>query len=105
RLAATRRVLWWDHRGHGDSDAPAGRYGITRLVDDTGIVLQTVAGGPVVLVGHGLGAAVALTVAATYPHLVAAVGCVHGGLHHPRPSPAPDPANHQPGGPSGEDGR
>src|SRR5213595_2634096 len=46
RLAATRRVLWWDHRGHGDSDAPAVRYGITRLVDDTGIVLQAVAGGP-----------------------------------------------------------
>ncbi|MEV0286126.1 MULTISPECIES: alpha/beta hydrolase [unclassified Kribbella] len=51
------RVVTYDHRGHGRSDAaPAGSTRIEQLADDLMTVLDTVVGdGPVVYAGHSMG--------------------------------------------------
>lgn len=51
------RVVTYDHRGHGQSDAaPAGSMRIERLADDLTTVLDSVVGdGPVVYAGHSMG--------------------------------------------------
>lgn len=51
------RVVSYDHRGHGRSDAaPAGSTRIEQLADDLMTVLDTVVGdGPVVYAGHSMG--------------------------------------------------
>lgn len=58
-LAGRRRVVTFDHRGTGDSDA-AEPYDVDRLADDLGAVLAAAAAKPAHLVGFGLGGAVAL---------------------------------------------
>lgn len=89
-------VLAYDHRGHGDS-GPADERTATleQLGDDLAEVLeQVVPRGPVVVVGHGMGGQVAMTMAARHRALVEArvgafvflatsVGWVAGAL--PRP--------------------
>ncbi|WP_431968860.1 alpha/beta fold hydrolase [Nocardia sp. bgisy134] len=66
------RVVCYDHRGHGVSDAASHRtYNIEQLGDDLRHVLDVVAPtGPVVLVGHSMGGMTALTYAARYPHQI-----------------------------------
>ncbi|MGW1346212.1 alpha/beta fold hydrolase [Kribbella sp. NPDC002412] len=51
------RVVTYDHRGHGRSDAaPVGSTRIEQLADDLMTVLDTVVGdGPVVYAGHSMG--------------------------------------------------
>ncbi len=84
RLAARHRVVRFDHRGHGQSSAPAGGYTVDSLAADAVDVLDRLGLARVVLAGHSLGAAVALTVAATRPDLVAGLACVEGGVYDPR---------------------
>lgn len=62
RFAQTTTVLAYDHRGHGDSaSAPARTYTVDQLADDLDHVLSALnVEGPVTLVGHSLGAMVAL---------------------------------------------
>lgn len=74
-FAARSRVIALDHRGHGKSDAPVGGYSMPRIVADLEIVLDRLGvHGPVVLVGHSFGGAVALEFAVKNPsrlsHLV-----------------------------------
>ncbi|MCX5043240.1 alpha/beta hydrolase [Aldersonia sp. NBC_00410] len=62
------RIVSYDHRGHGDSDAadPAG-YTLNRLARDLHTVLDRTAGtGRVVLVGHSMGGMTALTYTRMY---------------------------------------
>lgn len=64
------RVIAYDARGHGESDpAPAGRgYEYPELVDDLNRVIEDHAGeGPVLLVGHSMGAHTALAFALANP--------------------------------------
>jgi pimeloyl-ACP methyl ester carboxylesterase len=72
-LAATHRVLRLDFRGHGDSDHAPGTYGFKAWTSDATAVLEQVAGGPAVLVGHSLGGGVAAAIAQERRELVRAV--------------------------------
>src|SRR6266545_1162751 len=83
-LAHQYRVVRFDHRGHGRSSTPTSGYTVDGLVGDAIQVLDGLGLTQVVLAGHSLGASVALAAAAARPDLVAAVGCVEGGLYDPK---------------------
>jgi pimeloyl-ACP methyl ester carboxylesterase len=71
-LRKTRRAIAFDLRGHGRSDAPAdGDYAIASLAGDAGAVLDALSLPRVVLVGHSLGAAVAIEYAGGHAARVA----------------------------------
>lgn len=63
RFGADTRVIAYDHRGHGDSGPAAmNTYRIGQLAEDLDDVLDTLdVSGPLVLVGHSMGAMAALT--------------------------------------------
>jgi 3-oxoadipate enol-lactonase len=66
RLAPTRRVLSYDHRGHGDSPAPAGDHSLADLVDDVVALLDRLEVERVDVVGVSLGGTVGLALAAAH---------------------------------------
>jgi pimeloyl-ACP methyl ester carboxylesterase len=71
-LAARRRVVTLDQRGHGRS-TKLGRlegYTIDQLVDDLASFVEAVGDGPVDLLGHSMGGRVALGVVLARPDLV-----------------------------------
>jgi pimeloyl-ACP methyl ester carboxylesterase len=80
RTGGTHRTVSVDLRGHGASDAPVGDYSVETLAGDVAAVCDhlTVAGA--VVVGHSLGGAVAVQLAASRPDLVAAVVLLDGAL-------------------------
>jgi pimeloyl-ACP methyl ester carboxylesterase len=65
------RVVAYDHRGHGQSDAaPAGTTRIPQLAEDLVAVLDTVVGdGPVVYAGHSMGGMTLMALADQRPDL------------------------------------
>jgi pimeloyl-ACP methyl ester carboxylesterase len=65
------RVVTYDHRGHGHSDAgPAGSQRLEQLADDLVTVLDTVVGdGPVVYAGHSMGGMTLMALADERPEL------------------------------------
>ncbi|MEU4195147.1 alpha/beta hydrolase [Kribbella sp. NPDC026611] len=67
------RVVSYDHRGHGRSDAaPAGSTQISRLAEDLVTILDEVVGaGPVVYAGHSMGGMTLMSLADTHPDLFA----------------------------------
>ncbi|HEV7204979.1 MAG TPA: alpha/beta hydrolase [Jatrophihabitans sp.] len=71
-LAGHLRVIAYDARGHGWSDAgPRGSETIDRFADDLAEVIAGIApNGPVVLAGHSLGGPVIMAFAERHPHLV-----------------------------------
>jgi pimeloyl-ACP methyl ester carboxylesterase len=73
-------VIAPDLRGHGDSDwAIGGSYSITDHVLDVGQLIDALnPTGPVVLIGHSLGAAVVLQRAGVFPDAVKAVVAIEG---------------------------
>ncbi|MGI5243295.1 alpha/beta fold hydrolase [Dactylosporangium sp. CA-139066] len=79
-----RRVVRFDHRGHGQSSTPPIGYTITRFAADAARVLDAMDVGPCVVAGHSLGAAVALELAVRRPDQVDGVCLVDGGVYHPR---------------------
>lgn len=93
-LAADVRTVCYDHRGHGDSGAGAVHtYNIEQLAHDLDAVLRAVVpAGPVILVGHSMGAMAVLTHIRWYQESVgsrivgialiatAAGSLTHGGL-------------------------
>lgn len=72
-LAADCRVISYDHRGHGSSDAPAGTYAIADLADDAARLLRELDSGPVVWIGLSMGGMVGQELALRHPSLVAAL--------------------------------
>lgn len=67
-------VLRYDHRGHGQSAAPAGPYTMDMLADDAAaLILAQAAGGPVHFVGLSMGGMTAQSLAARYPQLVKSI--------------------------------
>jgi pimeloyl-ACP methyl ester carboxylesterase/predicted SnoaL-like aldol condensation-catalyzing enzyme len=73
QITEGRRIITYDHRGHGESEHRAGTYQLAQYVKDAVTVLDTVVGYPVVLVGFSLGGLVAWTIAQQRPDLVRAV--------------------------------
>ncbi|QIS16794.1 alpha/beta fold hydrolase [Nocardia arthritidis] len=67
------RMVFYDHRGHGESGvAHPSTYTIDQLAGDLDTVLRAIAPtGPIILVGHSMGAMVVLAYARLFP---AAVG-------------------------------
>ncbi len=63
------RVAVTDLRGHGDSDTTFSAYGDVETAGDVLALIQEL-GGPAVIVGNSLGAAVAVLIAADHPDLV-----------------------------------
>ncbi|MCR5978782.1 alpha/beta fold hydrolase [Gordonia jinghuaiqii] len=74
------RLVFYDHRGHGDSDpAPTETCTIAQLADDAAAVIRAVAPvGPVVLVGHSMGGMALMGLARRHPALFSAHGPVSG---------------------------
>lgn len=76
-LAGDCRVIAYDHRGHGSSDAPAGPYGMADLADDAARLLRELDTGPVVWVGLSMGGMVGQELALRHPSLVGALVLAH----------------------------
>lgn len=76
-LAAEHRVVCYDHRGHGDSDVPAGPYTVSALAEDAAQLLaeleQRFGTGPVVWVGLSLGGMVGQELALRHPERLRAL--------------------------------
>jgi 3-oxoadipate enol-lactonase len=73
-LARDCRVIAFDHRGHGGSDAPAGPYTMAELADDAAAVIDAASPGePVVFVGLSMGGMVAQELALRHPAKVRAL--------------------------------
>ena len=72
-LAADCRVIAYDHRGHGSSDAPEAMYAMADLADDAARLLRELDTGPVVWVGLSMGGMVGQELALRHPALVRAL--------------------------------
>lgn len=72
-LALDCRVICYDHRGHGGSDAPPGPYTMAELADDAARLLDELDAGPVVWVGLSMGGMVGQELALRHPQRVAAL--------------------------------
>ena len=83
-----RDVITLDARGHGDSDLPDGSFSYADQADDAAQVLDALALGPLVVMGHSMGAFNATTLAGRRPDLVRA-------LVLEDPPPGGRPANDQ----------
>jgi 3-oxoadipate enol-lactonase len=73
QLAGDCRVIAYDHRGHGSSDAPEGLYTMAELADDAARLLRELDTGPVVWVGLSMGGMVGQELALRHPALVRAL--------------------------------
>lgn len=67
------RVIGIDLRGHGASDAPEGDYSIPALADDVAWLCGQLEVASAVVVGHSMGGAVGVELAARHPELVSAL--------------------------------
>ena len=84
-LAGGAEIIALDLRGRGRSfDAP-GPFGIRRHADDVAAVIEQL-GSPALVVGHSMGAFVALMAAERHPDVVSDVVLVDGGTPLPRPT-------------------
>jgi len=72
-LATDCRVIAYDHRGHGSSDAPDALYSMAELADDAARLLRELDTGPVVWVGLSMGGMVGQELALRHPALVRAL--------------------------------
>jgi pimeloyl-ACP methyl ester carboxylesterase len=92
RLAGRRPLLALDLRGRGDTDKPQdGPFGMAQHGADVGAAMGAFGLGPSIVVGHSMGAYVAVALAAAHPDLVAGLVLVDGGLPlTPPPGIAPE---------------
>lgn len=83
-LSADHQVILMDLRGHGASQGPGagegpdvgagpGSFTLDDFADDAAAVIDGLRAAPVLVAGHSMGGAVALTLAGRYPHLVSGV--------------------------------
>lgn len=69
-LSLENRVIAYDQRGHGSSDAPDALYAMADLADDAARLLRELDTGPVVWVGLSMGGMVGQELALRHPALV-----------------------------------
>jgi 3-oxoadipate enol-lactonase len=67
-LTARYRVLRYDNRGHGQSDAPPGPYSIERVATDARELIADLEIGPVLWCGLSMGGMVGMWLGANAPH-------------------------------------
>lgn len=84
-LAREHRVLTYDQRGHGGSDAPPGEYRMDELADDAARLLRELDTGPVVWIGLSMGGMVGQELALRHPALVAALVLANTTSAYPAP--------------------
>ena len=85
------RVVSWDHRNHGDSDATPFTSWAADIRDAT-TVISMVTSKPAPVLGHSKGGAMALRLAQALPHRFSHVVNIDG---LPSMRPAPDVSNHE----------
>lgn len=74
-------LLAFDLRGRGDTDKPAeGPFGMAQHAADVAAAMTAKGIGPSLVVGHSMGAFVAVALAAEHPELVSGVVLIDGGL-------------------------
>lgn len=78
-LAERFRVIGTDLWGHGRSPDRDGPYSLASFASDVAELIERVAGGRAHVVGHSIGAAVALTLALARPELVDRLVMISGG--------------------------
>src|SRR5215210_1094795 len=78
-LGPTRGLVGVDLRGRGDSDKPDSGYGLETHASDVVRVLDHLGLDDAVLLGHSMGAFVALKTALAYPDRVRALALLDGG--------------------------
>ncbi len=83
QVAATHRVIAYDLRGRGDSDKPESGYSIPIHAADLADILDALELERPVIVGHSLGAMIALYFAAHYPQKLSKLVLMDGGGHLP----------------------
>ncbi len=69
-LEVDNDVIMIDARGHGLSEAPEGDYGPQTMAADVADLIQALDLGQPVVMGHSMGGATTLNLAANYPELV-----------------------------------
>ena len=79
RLAGRYALFALDLRGRGDSDKPAGPYGLVQHGRDVAVAMRAMGLGPSLVVGHSMGAFVATALAAQAPSLVSGLVLIDGG--------------------------
>jgi pimeloyl-ACP methyl ester carboxylesterase len=87
-LSRRLKVVTWDYRGHGRSEAPEAdeRYSLAKTLEDLRAVHAAAAGDePAVLGGLSLGGTVSLSYALAHPDLVRALLLVNAGPGFKRP--------------------
>ena len=72
-LAADSRVVCYDHRGQGGSEAPPAPYSIPQLAEDAERLLAEIDAGPVIWVGLSMGGMVGQELALAHPERLRAL--------------------------------
>jgi 3-oxoadipate enol-lactonase len=83
QLGEDCRVICYDQRGHGASDAPPGPYSMAELADDAARLLRELDSGPVLWVGLSMGGMVGQELALRHPALVAALVIANSTSRYP----------------------
>ncbi|WP_411343272.1 alpha/beta fold hydrolase [Paenibacillus sp. WLX1005] len=74
RYGEDYRIIAQDHRGHGLSDKPLGRYTAEELAEDAHQLLLALHISAAIVIGHSLGGQVAAYLTTMYPEQVQALG-------------------------------
>ncbi|MBB3219291.1 bifunctional 4-carboxymuconolactone decarboxylase/3-oxoadipate enol-lactonase PcaCD [Pseudoduganella umbonata] len=82
-LAGDSRVIAYDHRGHGGSEAPEGAYDMAALADDAARLLLELDTGPVTWIGLSMGGMVGQELALRHPALVQALVIANSSSGYP----------------------
>jgi pimeloyl-ACP methyl ester carboxylesterase len=91
-LAKDHRVIAYDLRGRGDSDKPATGYSIPLHTEDLSKLIDVLGLDRPILIGHSLGAMIALYFAAHHPNKLSKLVLVDAGTPLPWSTPEEQPA-------------
>ncbi|WP_165423517.1 alpha/beta fold hydrolase [Ktedonosporobacter rubrisoli] len=84
QICSQRQLIAFDLRGHGQSDQPEDGYDLVTIAEDIISAMATLGLGQVALVGHGLGARIALVLTARHPALISHLVLVDCPLVEPK---------------------